>query len=73
MLKGLGLKPEDRALLVEEVEVILNSAASINFMEPLRDALQINFFGALRMLDLAHECKKLICFTHVSSTYVNSN
>ena len=25
------------------------------------------------MQDLAHECKKLICFTHVSSTFVNSN
>ena len=25
------------------------------------------------MLDLAHECKRLICFTHVSSCYVNSN
>jgi alcohol-forming fatty acyl-CoA reductase len=39
VLKGLGFKPEDRANLIEEVEVILNSAASVNFMEPLRDAL----------------------------------
>ena len=39
VLKGLGMKPEDRKLLAEEVEIILNSAASINFMEPLRDAL----------------------------------
>ena len=49
VLKGLGISQEDRLKLTEEVEIILNSAASVNFMEPLRDALQINFFGALRV------------------------
>ena len=73
VLKHLGLTPEDRRLVSEEVEVILNCAASVNFNEPLRDALQINYFGSLRVLDLAHECKKLICMTHVSSCYVNTN
>lgn len=73
VLKHLGMTAEDRRLVSEEVEVILNCAASVNFNEPLRDALQINFFGSLRVLDLAHECKKLICMTHVSSAYVNSN
>jgi hypothetical protein len=33
------MTPEDRKLLTEEVEVILNCAASVNFNEPLRDAL----------------------------------
>jgi len=42
-------------------------------MEPLRDALQINYFGVLRVQDLAKECKNLICMVHVSSTFVNSN
>lgn len=73
MLKGLGIKPEIRAVLIEEVNVILNSAASVNFMEPLRDALQHNYFGALRILDLAHECKNLVSMVHVSSAYVNVN
>jgi alcohol-forming fatty acyl-CoA reductase len=39
VLQNLGIKPEDRRLLVEEVQVILNSAASINFNEPLHEAL----------------------------------
>jgi thioester reductase-like protein len=73
VLKGLGIKPDVRARLVEEVNVILNSAASVNFMEPLRDALQHNYFGSLRILDLAHECKHLISMVHVSSAYVNVN
>lgn len=39
VLEGLGIKPDVRKKLVEEVDIILNTAASINFMEPLRDAL----------------------------------
>lgn len=39
VLNGLGIKPEDRKTLTEEVQIIMNSAASINFTEPLHDAL----------------------------------
>ena len=46
-----------RKVLTSEVQVILNSAASINFDDPIREALQINYFGAMRILDLAHECQ----------------
>ena len=53
--------------------MILNTAASINFDDPLRDALQINYFGAIRILDLAHDCKNLLALHHVSTSYVNTN
>ena len=39
----------------------------------MHDALQSNYFGALRVLELAHECKHLESFVHVSTCYVNSN
>lgn len=73
VLSGLGIKPEDRKRLIDEVQVILNSAASVNFMEPLHDAFQINYFGALRVQDLAQECQRLICMVQVSTCFVNSN
>ena len=73
VLSGLGIKPDDRKRLIEEVEIILNSAASVNFNDPIYDALQINYFGALRMQALAHECKHLLSMVHVSSTFVNCN
>ena len=57
VLEGLGIEPMIRKTLVKELHVILNSAASINFDDPIRDALQINYFGAIRILDLAHECE----------------
>lgn len=66
------MDPAARKVLIEEVQVIINSAASINFDDPIRDALQINFFGASRVLELAHECKNLLAMHHVSTSYVSS-
>ena len=73
VLEGLGIDPKVRAQLTDELDVIINSAASVNFDDPIREALQINFFGAKRILELAHDCKKLLALHHVSTSYVNSN
>ena len=52
---------------------MINCAASVNFDDPLLEALNINYFGTLRMLDLAQNAKNIEVFTHVSTAYVNSN
>ena len=67
----LAIKLMDREMLVRELNVIINIAASVNFNDPIQDALDINYFGCLRMLDLASECANLAIFTHVSTCYVN--
>lgn len=67
----LAIKPADRDMLINELNVIINIAASVDFNERISDALQINYFGALRMLDLAQSCKNLAIYTHVSTCYVN--
>ena len=69
----LGLSNSDRQRVTSEVQVIINSAASVNFDDPLQDALKINYFGCQRMLELARECEHLDVFTHVSTAYVNCN
>lgn len=68
---NLAIKPEDTEKLINEIEVIINCAASVDFNERLCDAFQINYFGALRMQDLAHRCKKIKVLTHVSTCYTN--
>ena len=60
-------------MVTAETDVVINCAASVNFDDPLLDALEINYFGCLRMLELAKECKNILAFTHVSTAYVNSN
>ena len=72
-LENLGIPAEKRQLIVDNVDIILNSAASVNFDDPLKEGLKINYFGATRILDLAKECKNLQILTHVSTCYVNCN
>ena len=35
---GLALKPEDRSTLIEDLDIIINCAASVDFNERLCDA-----------------------------------
>ena len=45
MLKeNVGLSDADRDFIIKEIDLIINSAASVNFDDPLQDALRINFF-----------------------------
>ena len=60
-------------MLTSEIDIIINCAASVSFDNPLLDAIQINYFGCQRMLELSLECPKIQCFTHVSTAYVNCN
>lgn len=73
IIDKLGLSVEHREMVKNEVDIIINCAASVSFNDPLLDAIQINYFGCRRMMTLALECKKLLCFTHVSTAYVNCN
>ena len=70
-LENLGLSVEDRAKITENVHVILNCAASVKFDDKLHKALQINYWGAQRILQLAKECKHLEVLSHVSTAYAN--
>ena len=68
---GLGLAPEHEAELATNLDVILNVAASVDFNLRLDQALQINTFGAIRILELAQKCSKLCVLVHTSTAYVN--
>jgi len=73
VLEGLGISQSDRHRLVNEVHIIINCAASVNFDDPLLEAIQINYMGCYSLVTLAKECKRIVTFTHVSTAYVNSN
>ena len=73
MKEGLGLSEEDFKELTENLHVMINCAASVDFNAPLKDAIDINVFGTLRMFDLAQKVKRLESFLHVSTAYVNAD
>ena len=72
VVDNLGMSDIHREMVVNDCHIIINSAASVNFDDHLHDALAINYFGSLRMLELAKECKNLVIHTHISTCYVNS-
>jgi long-chain acyl-CoA synthetase len=68
---GLGLDEADRARLQDEVDLVINSAATVVFDEPLDLSLKLNTLGPLALLELARSCRKGAIFLHVSTAYVN--
>lgn len=58
-------------MLTENVNVIINSAASVDFNARLDEAIRINVKGTLRMFELAKNTKNLDNFVHISTAYVN--
>nr|CAH7741178.1 unnamed protein product [Callosobruchus chinensis] len=68
----LGLSPTDRKMLIDNVNVIIHSAATLDFGDTLKTTVDINLLGTRRITDLAKACSKLAVLVHVSSAYVNS-
>ncbi|CAH1642239.1 unnamed protein product [Spodoptera littoralis] len=70
---GLGLSQEDRALLVNRVNVIFHVAASVRFDDTLKYAAQMNLRGTMQVMELAKEVRDLTAVVHVSTSYSNTN
>ena len=45
LVENLGLSADDREAIISNVDIIINSAASVKFDDPLKEALEINYFG----------------------------
>ncbi len=56
----LGLSDADKALLCDQVQLIIHSAATVRFDEPLRLALQMNVEASVKMLQLTKGMKNLL-------------
>lgn len=63
----LGLKPEDRKVLVEEVNLIFHMAATVRFDETLRQATNINVRGTRDVIELAKQVTNIkVMYNEVS-------
>lgn len=70
--EGLGLSDADRTTLIDNVNVVFHSAATLDFQEPLRPTVCTNLLGTRRVMELCTQMKHLKSMVHVSSAYVNS-
>ncbi|XP_032577187.1 fatty acyl-CoA reductase wat [Drosophila sechellia] len=67
----LGLSNSDRQVLIDEVQIVIHTAATVRFVEPLHIALAVNTRATLLMIQLAKEMSHLESFVHVSTAYSN--
>ncbi|KAI4369736.1 hypothetical protein MLD38_018150 [Melastoma candidum] len=72
MEPNLGIKDAEMMnRIIEEVDVIVHSAADTDFDGRYDAILRMNVVGTHQMLELAKNCKKLHVFMHVSTAFVN--
>ena len=69
--ENLDLLSADEELLLENVQIVINSAASVDFKSPLDEAININVKGPLHVYDLVRRMKLLESFVHISTAFVN--
>lgn len=73
--EDLGLSTQDKNELINNVNIIIHSAATLDFHEPLRPTVNINLLGTRRITELSKAIQEhhgLDALVHVSSAYVNS-
>lgn len=67
--KKLGLSPESEQILIDEVNVVINGAASLRLEAGLKMAIQHNTIGTQMVLDLSCKMKNLMAFIHLSTAF----
>ncbi|XP_072948491.1 putative fatty acyl-CoA reductase CG8306 [Epargyreus clarus] len=70
--ENLGLSSQDRQTIIENVNVVIHSAATLDFQDNLSPTVKINLLGTRRVMELCKEIKNMKVMIHVSSAYVNS-
>ncbi|XP_044952964.1 probable fatty acyl-CoA reductase 5 isoform X1 [Hordeum vulgare subsp. vulgare] len=67
---GIEAKKLRELRLTDELNIIVNSAATTNFYERYDKALDVNVMGVKHMCDFAARCPNLEVLLHVSTAYV---
>ncbi|XP_071876870.1 fatty acyl-CoA reductase wat [Bombus fervidus] len=67
----LGLSPEDRRRLLENVNIIIHNASDVHFNAKPSYIFRTNVIGTQKLLELATECSRLEIFAYVSTAYSN--
>jgi fatty acyl-CoA reductase len=67
--KGLNISQADRAMITDNTSLIFHFAATVNFTEKFKKAIELNVRGTREMIKLALECQHLQLFCQVSTAF----
>jgi len=65
----LGLDSQDESELIENVHIVFHCAAVIKFNEKLKEAVNCNTTGMLRIIQLAQKMKNLQVLSYMSTIF----
>ncbi|RDY01932.1 Fatty acyl-CoA reductase 8, partial [Mucuna pruriens] len=72
-LENLGLKDENlKNEMLEDIDILVNFAASTKFDERFDISMGVNTMGALHVINFAKHCHKLKALVHISTDLVIS-
>ncbi|XP_013146446.1 PREDICTED: putative fatty acyl-CoA reductase CG8306 [Papilio polytes] len=69
MYDNLGVDPKVLEQIYNEVSVVFHFAASLRLEAPLKEGLEMNTKGTMRVLDVAKRIKNLVSFVHLSTAF----
>lgn len=71
--KNFGFEATVLEELIDRVNIIYHSAATIKFSTPLQTAIKTNVIGTLRTIELAKCIRNLSAYIYCSTAFCNSN
>lgn len=63
------MSEQDQRALINDVNIIFHCAANVKFNDALKQAVNINATGTLRILQLAERVKNLLVFSYMSTSF----
>ncbi|XP_055374503.1 uncharacterized protein LOC129607499 [Condylostylus longicornis] len=66
---SLGLSEKDMETIIQTVNIVFHSAATVNLKESLKNSINSNVCGTLRLLEICSKMHKLKVFIHVSTAF----
>lgn len=66
---NVGISANDQQSIIENVQIVIHSAADVRFDEPLRHLILCNIRGTRELLALATRIRQLEVFLHISTAY----
>lgn len=68
---NIGVSSSDLEMLKENVNIVFHSAATVRFDQSIKDAVNLNTLGSMRLWDLCSQMQNLWSIIHVSTAYTN--
>lgn len=68
---NIGVSSVDLQMLKENVNIVFHSAATVRFDQSIKEAVNMNTLGSMRLWDLCSEMENLRTIIHVSTAYTN--